>query len=127
MAVKDRFGVAVQEGLSTAGSSARRLGRSFVTPEFLQGSLERASRLSQWVAATMLLFIVPILITIITLFHRIIVNLVFGLAPIAERGSTPFVLTLFGLGLIVAGVWFCFQWVRTAGFGLIDLNAGGSD
>lgn len=99
---------------------AREAGRRFLTPSFLEEEIETAHRLGQLLAALMLVVFIPVTLDLIPLFQRILISLFLRNSTIGVRESAPFMITLVTLGMLVGAIWLWFQWVRSAGFGLLN-------
>lgn len=110
---------------STALTEGTRTALDFVIePEFVADLREEVTWIGQWIAAFLLIIIVPLTFKFTVIFHRLLVTLVLrGLFSGAESGA--FIVTLLTLLFFTISCWLWFQWVRTGGFGLFRFSFGG--
>lgn len=102
-----------------ARDSARKAGERVVTPHFVERHTEKATRTGQWLAAILLVVLVPITWIFVRLGHELLVSFLLGPGNVAEH--VPFLVTLSTFAFLCVAAWYWVQWVRTAGFGMMNL------
>ena len=102
-----------------AGAKARS---GIVTPKFLSGKVDGATRTGQIIALLVLPFLIVVTLTIIRVINEVMTGVLGAGALEGEQLTiTSFLVTALTLGCLIIGAWGWFQWVRTSGFGAFNL------
>lgn len=100
--------------------------RAIANPAFLEDKLEDATTLGQWLAAFFLAILIPICLMLFRALHGVMVLLLLGLSgTVGQTEGVPFLVTGLTFAALISMIWFWFQWVRTAGFGYLNVRIGG--
>jgi len=105
----------IQEGTTN-------IPRLIANPGFIERRVEAASTIGQWLAAFFLLFIIPITVLFFRTFHSLLILLFLRRGPGSEYEQVPLLVTFVTFGALIFMIWFWFQWTRTAGFGILNVQ-----
>lgn len=111
----------IQTAAQATTTATKRFLQSLLRPSFLEQPLETAGPLGQWLAAFFLIVLVPLTFTFIRIIHTLLV-IFLNVGPFQVSQSAPFGVTLLTLLVLIAGSWLWFMWVRTAGFGMTNID-----
>lgn len=118
-----RFQAAVkqaQRASDDARTKAEAAGRRIVKPLRLE-RFEDVSRASQWIAAFALpFFIIPNLVFVVA-FKELLEDILLQTITDGQLVIMEFLVTALTLAAFIFSAWLWFQWVRTGGFGIVEV------
>ena len=76
-------------------------------------------------AAVMLFVIIPTTVYFFRTFHALLILLFLQKSPGGQYEQVPLLVTFVTFAALIIMIWFWFQWVRTAGFGITNIQFGG--
>lgn len=109
-----------QQGLKRGASDVKD---RVITPAFVERHVERATRSGQWLAAGLLLVVIPISLIFVRILHGMFIRFLLGSRANVEE-HTPFLVTILTFAILIVAAWLWAQWVRTAGFGMTNVLGG---
>lgn len=99
-----------------------RFGEKVLRPKFIPDRYYEVTRSGQWLAAFVLIAIIPASLTIIVVFDNVMVEVFFSGEDFGEQAAIfRFVINFLDLGLFVLAAWSWYMWVRTGGFGFVAI------